>query len=337
MISVVIPIYNSAKYLDKCIKSILSQTYTNIELILINDGSTDNSGNICDKYVSMDTRVRYYSTGNNGVSIARNIGIELAKGDYIAFYDSDDFLKEKDSLERLYIYAKRYDVDVIKSDYATYDDTGYWTFPLQHNKKIAEKKLTPEEFISEIVEKESFLWTLLIKREIIGNVRFTRGRVYLEDMEFIYRLAQNMHSAIYIPLRHYVYRKHPEAISYSVNPQKIADIIEVMYSLLGSLSSVDDDLKTLYLQKGIKLYISALRMIAIGGFFSNRKILVKEMNIEKHRQYVLDAVKSYKKNINLYLFIPPYNAITLLYIGNVIKTMFYLYSYKIQRTLGIYK
>lgn len=94
MISVIVPVYNAEKYLDRCIKSILSQTYTDIELLLIDDGSTDSSGSICDKYAQQNSCIRVFHKSNEGVSIARNLGIDKAVGEFLFFLDSDDWLQD---------------------------------------------------------------------------------------------------------------------------------------------------------------------------------------------------------------------------------------------------
>ena len=100
MISVIIPVYNSEKYLHKCIDSVLSQSYTNFEVILVNDGSTDSSGMICDEYAEKDERVRVFHKDNGGVSTARNLGIDYATGKYVLFIDSDDYMTD-DAVEKI--------------------------------------------------------------------------------------------------------------------------------------------------------------------------------------------------------------------------------------------
>lgn len=104
-ISIIVPIYNVEKYLPKCIESILSQTFTNFELILVNDGSKDRSGIICDEYASKDNRIKVIHKENGGVSSARNSGVDLASGKYIGFVDPDDYIK-KDMYERLHYLCK---------------------------------------------------------------------------------------------------------------------------------------------------------------------------------------------------------------------------------------
>src|SRR5690606_18531829 len=95
LISIVVPVYNSEKYLPECIESILNQNYANIELIIVNDGSTDNSLSIAEKFSENDSRIKILSQRNSGVSAARNLGISIAQGDYIGFVDSDDTVHEK--------------------------------------------------------------------------------------------------------------------------------------------------------------------------------------------------------------------------------------------------
>ena len=106
LVSIIIPIYNVEKYLTKCIESVINQTYKNLEIILVNDGSTDNSKEIIDKYSLIDSRIKVINKKNGGLSEARNAGIEIAKGDYIGFLDSDDWI-ELNMYEKLYKYIKQ--------------------------------------------------------------------------------------------------------------------------------------------------------------------------------------------------------------------------------------
>ena len=116
LISVIVPIYNSERFLDNCIRKILAQTYDNIEIILINDGSNDSSGKICDAYALCDSRVISIHTENNGPSVARNIGIEKSTGSFVFFCDSDDFI-EKNTLEILIYNYKKINADLIVCDF----------------------------------------------------------------------------------------------------------------------------------------------------------------------------------------------------------------------------
>ena len=115
-ISVIVPVYNTEKYLDRCIQSILAQTYTDFELLLINDGSTDSSGAICDKYAKQDVRVRVFHKENGGASSARNMGLDNAKGEWVTFCDSDDTLKQN-ALECLSSYTDKSSIVIANTSY----------------------------------------------------------------------------------------------------------------------------------------------------------------------------------------------------------------------------
>ena len=111
-LSIIVTIYNREKYLEKCINSILNQTFNSFELILVNDGSTDRSADICDKYANLDSRVRVIHKKNGGVSSARNVGIDNSNGEYIGFVDSDDYIKD-DMYEIMYTKAKEFLADIV--------------------------------------------------------------------------------------------------------------------------------------------------------------------------------------------------------------------------------
>lgn len=122
-LSVIIPIYNAEKYLHRCIKSILNQTYTNIEIILVNDGSKDNSAKICEEYAKKNKNIIYVSKQNEGPGPARNKGIEIATGDFIGFVDSDDFIYKEMYFEMLREAVKN-DADVVQCGYFKADEMG---------------------------------------------------------------------------------------------------------------------------------------------------------------------------------------------------------------------
>ena len=116
LISVIVPIYNCARYLPQCIESILAQTYTNLEIILVDDGSTDNSRKICNDYAAMDLRIKVIHQANAGVSVARNIGLKWARGEYIGFVDADDYIA-KDMYEYLYSLIFKYQTKISICNY----------------------------------------------------------------------------------------------------------------------------------------------------------------------------------------------------------------------------
>ncbi|HIC0554358.1 TPA: glycosyltransferase family 2 protein, partial [Streptococcus agalactiae] len=116
-VSIIIPVYNVQSFLNECIESVLAQTYSNLEIILVNDGSTDNSGDICDYYSEIDGRIFVFHKNNGGLSDARNYGISRATGDYIYLLDSDDYLYKEDAIERMVEFSEKYNSEIVLGCY----------------------------------------------------------------------------------------------------------------------------------------------------------------------------------------------------------------------------
>ena len=190
MISIIIPIYNSEKYLRKCLDCIVEQTYKDWECILVDDGSKDNSSNICDEYVQKDTRFKVIHKTNEGVSASRNEGINRAKGEWIYFCDSDDRLYDKYSLEKLVNLTDG--ADLVAASYEPLDDEDRIAKELEKTRPFT-GKLDSRSFIEEHMVPKleigymGFLWNKLFKREIIveEHLRFDAKIYYAEDFLFI--------------------------------------------------------------------------------------------------------------------------------------------------------
>ncbi|WP_456081310.1 glycosyltransferase family 2 protein [Mediterraneibacter sp.] len=191
MISVIVPIYNTEQYLKKCLESIRTQTYYDIEVIMIDDGSTDNSRTIANQYVIRDKRFRLFSQNNSGVSKARNKGLELAEGEYILFVDSDDWLEPK-MLDILIHNMYKYGVDI---SCCQYDHTiGFEGKTAEiWNKEVAVKNFLIHKLINgSLVNK-------LIKRECIGEKRLDESIKYGEDALFLWKNLLEINSIAVSP------------------------------------------------------------------------------------------------------------------------------------------
>ncbi|WP_169864746.1 glycosyltransferase family 2 protein [Sutcliffiella halmapala] len=182
-VSVILPVYNSAKYLERCILSVLKQTYKNIELIIINDGSTDNSESIAKKYAKHDTRVKYVYQENRGPAYARNQGISIASGEFIQFIDSDDYLEEG-SVQALMEYSEGVEL-VIAGYYNIYNsnEDNIKKSVLPTNIGILTKKELLESF-GELLKKKLFhyTWHKLYKKDILKSVKFNEKLKIGEDL-----------------------------------------------------------------------------------------------------------------------------------------------------------
>ncbi len=199
MVSIIVPVYNAALYLERCMASLLGQTYGNTEILLIDDGSTDGSGRICDDFAGRYGKVRVFHTSNEGVSSARNLGLEECGGTYLTFVDADDVLAE-DMLEHL--------VCMIEEENGDVAGCGYFEFRVKerNKEKTADEEYTqppgtgglrPEvevlcgmEFAEHgILRSDTRCWSKLYRRESVGSLRFDTGLTIGEDMLFLLDLA----------------------------------------------------------------------------------------------------------------------------------------------------
>ncbi len=226
LVSVIVPIYNVEKYLERCIASIVAQTWENMEIILVDDGSTDGSGAICDKWGERDGRVTVLHRKNGGLSDARNAGLDRAAGDYIVFVDSDDYV---DPVLVSYCLAvlKRKRVDMVVYGYHRVDDA--------YNDLIACDVSKPRE---ERVKKEDLqdlylcankipvaVWSKFYKRKVWERLRFPVGRIY-EDRFVMLDVLANADQAVISDKKLYYYRRRPGSITHVRNRKSYYDLLE---------------------------------------------------------------------------------------------------------------
>ena len=235
LISIIVPIYNVEKYLRMCLDSIEHQTYSNIEVLLINDGSPDASGEICQEYVARDSRFRYFEKANGGLSDARNYGIERSNGKYLTFVDSDDWLNLT-YVEDLYWAAIRNDADTVVSHYTIYNesDRNYYVHIWDD---YYEKTCTGEELVLELpsLELNGYVyitsWGILFKKELFNNIRFPKGKV-IEDSRTNYKLFFRSNKVAYIHKEIYYHREGIESIGSGVNEKLLTDVLECLLERL---------------------------------------------------------------------------------------------------------
>lgn len=211
LVSIIIPCYNSAKYLRDTIQSILWQTHTNWECILIDDGSTDNSSAIYREFVNKDKRFRYYKQNNSGPTVARNYGIDLSFGSYIQFLDSDDIILPKRLEHCLNVFNKYADVDVVYSDYMTFESS-------QGYSRILPAKLPYADAIRSFLFENNQTFAVLIhsltfKAEIMKRNKFdTKLHSHAEDVECWIRIAINGSRFEYLDEILSIYRYTPSSL-----------------------------------------------------------------------------------------------------------------------------
>ena len=234
-ISVIIPVYKVEKYLYQCIDSILSQTYKNIEVILVDDGSPDNSPKICDDYASQDSRVKVIHKSNGGLSDARNVGLEAATGDYIIFVDSDDYWKDSNVLKSLYniLEDNQFKLDFINfnCNYYYQDDNRLRPWPKYPETVINGK--TGKEIIVGLISHGIFPMSAcmkLIQRDFLisNNIKFIKG-IVSEDIPWFLEILSKSRAFKFVNEYLYVYRKQVEGtISSSFSEKKYNDLLEIV-------------------------------------------------------------------------------------------------------------
>lgn len=221
LISIVIPVYNAEKYLEQCLNSIKNQTYKNFEVILVNDGSIDHSESICMDFVKVDTRFKYFTKVNGGASSARNLGLDNAQGKYITFIDADDWVDEN-HLEVLINNIKENNSDMAVSSIKKFDNVSKFGFRV-HSKQekylLNYNKLNREEFLvilpKLIHASNSYKIAVskLFKKELLSDVRFDESIVYGEDLDFFFKIYNNISSISYVDEVSYIYRLYDESTS----------------------------------------------------------------------------------------------------------------------------
>ena len=222
MVSILVPVYNSEKYLRQCLGSIVNQTYKDLQVVIVDDGSIDNSLSICREYADKYEFIEVYHQGNAGVASARNALLDKAKGDYTIFIDSDDWI-EPDMIEGLLHYIAEYDLDIVicgsvseYNDSATAVDTSYCS-PLIDNREEAVKKF--------ILHKElnGSLWNKLVKTSLFHNLRFAKDIWYGEDALMMWQVLQRVNRIGSMPTPYYHYRMNDASISHQTfGPQKMS-------------------------------------------------------------------------------------------------------------------
>jgi glycosyltransferase involved in cell wall biosynthesis len=218
LISIIVPIYNAEKYLADCVESILSQTYENLEVILINDGSTDNSLKICNYYKSVDNRIVLIDKPNEGVSSARNHGIEIAKGEYIGFVDSDDFIKTN-----MYEFLlKRIQNDKTQVCAMTSYSINNLTLDVRGNYTIGGEEALEQLLL---LRFPTSLWAFLYKKDTIKNIRLNSDIHFFEDFEFNFRVLSTVNKISICDQRLYNYRENiSSANNSSINYKRMTSL-----------------------------------------------------------------------------------------------------------------
>lgn len=265
LISVIVPVYKVENYLDECVQSIVSQTYRNLEIILVDDGSPDRCPEMCDEWAKKDARIRVIHKANGGLSSARNAGIDVAKGWYIGFVDSDDFIDEKMYEVLLNGFELEDDIVISSLKIAKYESGKIVTFDDAWN--ISKNQIVNSDiFIYNILSgKSSYtVWNKLYLASLVKNVSFKEGRNN-EDVLFLYELGKIVQKKrikmVELPYTAYYYRIRPESIC---TTSKIPLAIDIVANLEYMINDTDDlKLNEILIHRKVKVLYDFLESIVI--------------------------------------------------------------------------
>ena len=291
LISIIVPVYNVEKYLVKCIESLIGQTLKDIEIILVNDGSTDQSGDICDKYKIKDKRIKVIHKKNGGLSDARNTGIDIAIGKYIAFVDSDDWV-DMQMFKKMYEMANKNKVDIVQCNYIeAYDENNIGFYELEHITKYTSEQIL-EELYGQNYVKTVVVWNKIYKRELFEDIRFPKGKLH-EDEFTIHKILYKAKSIIDTNVPMYYYRQRADSIMNSKFSIKRLDLIE-------ALEERRKFFKENKLNKLVKL--TERNICGLMKYF-NMKLLQSDISDNK---IVITRIKNHMKNNYFKFMFNPY-------------------------------
>lgn len=295
LVSIIVPVYNAETYIQECIESVIKQTYQNWELLLIDDGSSDDSVKICSSFCDNDRRIYLYVKENSGVSETRNFGLDIAKGEFVIFLDSDDYWIDDNILLTLVSSSIKFGVDVIRGEYQEVDASGHF---LRFSRKLNARHkytgliLNESSFLEKIMLQEYFSVLCLFRKHTIDHLRFNVNRVFLEDAEFYLRLFMSPLKCLYITNCFYAYRKHSMSVSVRYVPNKFRDAVNFTSLCLRLSNAIENkNHQLIYIKEGVRNFIYDTFVIAESSmsFCEIRHALI-EYNMKKIKRQILRNV-----------------------------------------------
>lgn len=260
MISVIVPIYNVEDYLSKCIESVINQTYKNLEIILVDDGSPDNCPKICDEYAQTDSRIKVVHKPNGGLSDARNAGLDIATGEYIGFIDSDDYIDEH-MYEEMLSAIENADADLCICGYDRVDDDGKIKSSAHYNNAL----LSQEQAYEMLVQGNVYFivaWNKLYKRDVFENLRFMKGRIH-EDEFIMHHVYGECSKIVTLEKSYYNYLVRESSITGVVKGNlKQLDYVESYIERIDYFHGIDE-----------QVFASRLLPITINQFLKVKKCI----------------------------------------------------------------
>lgn len=288
LISVIIPVYNVKQYMDHCMDTVLNQTYGNLEIFLVDDGSTDDSGNLCDRYAEKDSRIRVIHKKNGGLSSARNAALDVVTGDYICFVDSDDYISS-DMFEKLLSAAKKNDCEVaICGQFTEREGQISIDEPKVEQLRIFDSDKAIEKLIEDKIIN-NYAWDKIYKKYLFDGVRFPDGRNY-EDIAIMHEIFYKAKKICRIPECLYYYQRRTGSISdHSKEERKwYRNCLDMLASKIDRYQFLHDKNKTDLEQKSLSSLIPTVyEVIRLAYIFSDKEQYSKYMGfLKEHKKMI---------------------------------------------------
>lgn len=255
LISIIIPVYGTKDYLEKCLNSVINQTFTNLEIILVNSTDAEGTQEICEKYEELDSRIHVIHVSNVGVGEARNIGIKKSSGKYLGFVDSDDYIKE-DMFEILLKNINDSNADIADIGFTREIDGQLENKVFTNNIEVLENETALEELLKDR-KILSYMWNKLFRREVWHNIWFDSNKMY-EDIDIMYKLFLNASKVVLIDSLKYIYVQRDTSIMHTKNSRFILDRLNVVVDRYNMLKNTNSE-KICFMNE----YAFAVNMIVI--------------------------------------------------------------------------
>lgn len=310
LISVIVPVYNVEKYLGRCLDSIIAQSYNNLEIILVDDGTRDNSDKICDEYAQKDSRIKVLHTENGGLSAARNRGLKIITGDYVAFVDSDDYIAEN-MIEKLFDAIKSNNADISICNPIHIFDDNKAEFDNTNKESVI---YSPIEAIKEMWYQTSFLpsaWAKLFNAELFKETKYTEGIIF-EDIDIMHEVFIKANKIAYLPQGLYAYIHRENSITTQKFSEKDFYILNICRKITDFAKEYGEGLEEAALAYSVtgnmRVYLSTPREEKYSDIISQTesyitekgKIVLKDTHLRKKAKL---GLRLYYFNKSLFRFI----------------------------------
>lgn len=299
LISVILPTYNVEEYIGKCLDSLINQTYKNLEILVVDDGSTDNSGKIADQYALNDNRIRVIHKLNGGVSDARNVGIENATGDFIGFVDPDDFVS-LDFYEFLMKLQKENDADIVQCDYVRVykENVDTFEFPIKKEefKIVTDKYGAFYMYLSDDDDTSTHfavLWNKLYRKEIFENIKFPTGKTH-EDQFTVYKLLDKCNKFVFSNNVKYGYYQRKNSIMTKKLTTKRFEVFEAFDNFIEYLQKNEyEEFEGYLLRRYLRMVIEIADLLDTADFEDRESLKNDLINFWNSRyDYTLNFMKN---------------------------------------------